>query len=542
MKFYTFVDSRGSRIYHRYIEDGKHYQEVIDEFPIELFMESDKTKTSDSKGLMGESLRKIEFTNIKDAKEFVEQYKNITPIHGQTSFVHQFITHTYPDKIQFDINAVIVANVDIETAFGTSEYPDNHEIMTKKGLITLGKLKLLSNFESLEVKDETITEWRAFNTSCYRLRGGFPKADLANQEILSISLKCFNDNNNITWGLKEFTETEEDGFTYIRCDSEKELLNSFVEYWNKLRPNILVGWNVTGFDIPYLINRMYKIIGEDRTKKLSPFHMHSRNVIDAITIQGDQPSYNILGIVIYDYMDLYKKYGLKVLEKYSLDHVSYVELDERKLDYSEYKNLMDLYHKDFQKYIQYNRHDVELVERLDKKLKFIFLALKLTYKAKVRHNEIFGQVKFWDIIIYNFMREQNIQIPQQKHSALEHRIEGGFVKEPTPGLYKWIITLDLTSLYPSNILQGNLSPETLISGATENLVDKLLNKSYNTSWLKEKDACMTANGATFTRKSKGIMPQIVQTIFDERRSVKQDMIRTSKEIELIKAEMHKRGL
>ncbi len=509
-------------------------------------MESNKSKSSDSIGLMGESLTKISFTNIKEAKEFIEEYKTITPIHGQTSFVHQFITNTYPGKIEFDINSVIIANVDIETAFGTSEFSDDHSITIRRAdkleTIKLGALKLIPNFEDIDILDERSSQWCLFNSSCYRLIGGFPKADLANQEILSISLKCFNDNNNVTWGLKEFKETESEGFTYIKCDSERLLLTSFVEYWNKLKPNILVGWNITGFDIPYLVNRMNKIIGEDRTRKLSPFHMHSKRVLDPITIQGDQPSYNILGIVIYDYLDLYKKYSLKTLEKYSLDHVAYVELGERKLDYSEYTNLMELYNKDFDKYIQYNRHDVELVERLDKKVKFVFLALMLSYTAKVRHNEIFGQVKFWDVIIYNFLHDRNIQIPPQKVAIQDHRIEGGFVKEPTPGLYKWIITMDLTSLYPSCILQCNLSPETLASGATENLVDKMLNKSYNTSWLKEKDVCMTANGATFTRKTKGVMPQIVQTIFDNRRSVKQDMLKTSREIELIKAELHKRGL
>ncbi len=338
MKFYTFIDNRGSRIYHRYVENGKHYQEIVDEFPIDLFMVANNTKSADTIGLLGEPLNRISFTNIKDAKNYLEEYKGITPIHGQSSFVHQFITNTYPDKIDFDINSVIIANIDIETAFGTSEFPDDHNITIKRNdkleTITLGNFKLNPDFESIELLDERTSQWCIFNTSCYRLIGGFPKASLANQEILSISLKCFNDNNNVTWGLKSFQETESSGFTYIQCDSEKNLLTNFVEYWNKLRPNILVGWNITGFDIPYLVNRMNKIIGEDRTRKLSPFHMNSKRVLDPIIIQGDQPSYNILGIVIYDYMDLYKKYSLKTLEKYSLDHVAYIELSERKLDYS----------------------------------------------------------------------------------------------------------------------------------------------------------------------------------------------------------------
>ena len=201
MKFYTYVRGIGSQIYHRYVENGKHYQEIVNEFPIKLFMESNKTK--DSIGLMGESLNEFSFTNIRDAKEFVEQYKTITPIHGQTSFVHQFITNTYPSKIEFNINDIIIANIDIETAFGTSEFPDSHKVTIKQGdetkKLTLGSFKLLPDFEEISILDERISEWTLFNSSCYRLIGGFPKAESANQEILSISLKCFNTAEVVTW-------------------------------------------------------------------------------------------------------------------------------------------------------------------------------------------------------------------------------------------------------------------------------------------------------------------------------------------------------
>lgn len=543
MKFYTFVDIRGSRIFHRYVEDGKHYQEVIDKFPIELFMENDNT--IDSYGLMGEKLSKIEFSEIREAKEFINNYKSVTSIYGQTSLAHQFITRTYPDKIEFNINDVVIANIDIETAFGKSEFDDSYKVKiiedNQERTITLGNFKLLPISENVQIWDERSAAWMSYDKSCYSPIGGFPRPELANQEILSISLKCFGNKNSVTWGLKPFRD-DDSGYEYIQCNSEKELLGNFVEYWNKLKVNILVGWNCAGFDVPYLINRMNKIIGEDRTRKLSPFHMNTKHVFDAVTVQGEQPSYHILGIVIYDYMDLYKKYSNKILEKYSLDHVSYVELGEKKLDYSEFTNLMELYNKDFDKYIRYNRHDVELVERLDNKMQFVVLALVLVYMAKVRLNEIFGQVKFWDVFIYNKLHSKNIQIPPQKFTGEDEKIEGGFVKDPVPGLYKWIVTMDLTSLYPSNILQSNLSPETIVSGATENLVDKLLNKSYNTKWLKEKNVCMTANGATFSREKKGIMPQIVQELFDNRREVKRNMLKTSREIENIKAELLKRGV
>jgi DNA polymerase elongation subunit (family B) len=485
-EFYTFADQQGSRIFHRYW-DGKARQiEVIDSFPIELFIEG---RRKDAIGLRGESLSRMEFTSINDAQEFIREYKDVAAIHGQTSLVHQFLAYRYPDEIEFDISKFVIANIDIETKF----------------------------------------------------ENGFPSPDRADQEIISITLKCFGQEKFVSWGTKPYT-CKNPNDEYICCVNETDLLVKFLNYWNRLKPDILTGWNVQGFDVPYLINRITNVLGEKVAAKLSPFHSYTSRVFSELEIQGGQKSYRILGITVFDYIELYKKFSTKKLERYSLDFVSHVELGERKVDYSEYGNLMDLYNTNYELFMDYNIHDVRLVENIDKKLNFMFLALTIAFMGRVRLHEIFSQVRFWDNLVYNKLLQEKIQIPPQVHRNNAESIEGAFVKDPIPGLYKWIVSLDLTSLYPSIIMQYNLSTETAVGPAVGNLVDKMLDMAYDTSHLKKDNLTMTANGATFTREFKGVMPRLTEAMFSNRKKYKNMMLETRREIEAIKAEMDKRGM
>jgi DNA polymerase elongation subunit (family B) len=485
-EFYMFADEQGSRIFHRYWDGQERRMEVIDSFPIELFIEGGR---KDARGLRGESLSRVEFTKISDAQEFIREYKDITPIHGQTSLVHQFLAYRYPEEIEFDISKFVIANIDIETRF------DN----------------------------------------------GFPSPDRADQEIISITLKCFGDNKFVSWGIKPYKVKNEND-EYVLCEDEKDLLIKFVNYWSRLKPDIVTGWNIQGFDIPYLINRVTNVLGEKVAAKLSPFSNYTSKVFSDFEIQGGQKSYRILGVTVFDYIELYKKFSYKKLERYSLDFVSHIELGERKVDYSEYGNLMNLYNTNYELFMDYNIHDVQLVENLDKKLNFMFLALTMAFMGRVRMNEIFSQVRFWDTLVYNKLRQEGIQIPPHIRRKGSGDIEGAYVKDPVPGLYKWVVSLDLTSLYPSIMMQYNLSTETAVDPAVGNLVDKLLDMSYDTSFLKERDLTMTANGATFTRKFKGVMPRLVEAMFNDRKKYKNMMLDVKREIEAIKVELDKRGL
>ena len=173
----------------------------------------------------------------------------------------------------------------------------------------------------------------------------------------------------------------------------------------------------------------------------------------------DVTTYAPAGVAVLDYMRLYKKYSFKNQESYALDFISEQELGIKKLDYSEHGTLHNLFVNDFQKYIDYNIRDVELIDRLEEKLKFIEQVIALAYTAKVNYTDTFTTVRPWDIIIHNYLMDRTIVIPQIKRKSNYESLAGGYVKEPKPGMKKWVVSFDLNSLYPHLIMQYSISPE-----------------------------------------------------------------------------------
>ena len=172
--------------------------------------------------------------------------------------------------------------------------------------------------------------------------------------------------------------------------------------------------------------------------------------------------------------------------------------------------------KDYQSFIEYNITDVELVDRLEDKLKLIELLITMAYDCKVNYSDMLGSVKYWDILIYNYLRKKNIIVPQKrKHSAKAERYEGAYVKDPQVGMHNWVVSLDLNSLYPHLIMQYNISPETLIKQVKNVDVDKLLNQKIDTSFLP-KDTTITPNGAIFRTDKKGFFPELMEKIYNDR--------------------------
>ena len=172
--------------------------------------------------------------------------------------------------------------------------------------------------------------------------------------------------------------------------------------------------------------------------------------------------FDLVGISSIDYMDAYKKFTYVNQERYSLNHTAYVELGEKKLDYSEYASLHELYKTNYQKFVDYNVHDVILVERLEEKMKLMEMIISLAYMAKCNFNDVFSPVKMWDCIIHNHLRNQNVVIPPKVHETKTEAYEGAFVKDPQIGRHKWVCSFDLNSLYPHLIMQYNISPETIV--------------------------------------------------------------------------------
>jgi DNA polymerase elongation subunit (family B) len=271
---------------------------------------------------------------------------------------------------------------------------------------------------------------------------------------------------------------------------------------------------------------MERLFGEKEMKQMSPWGIVHREEME---IKGrDQILYNMYGINVVDYLDLYKKFTYTNQESYRLDHIANVELGQRKLDHSEFENFKDFYTKDWQKFIDYNIIDVELVSRLEDKMKLIELAIALAYDAKVNIRDVYYQVRMWDTIIYNFLKDKGIVVPPAKRSDKNEKYEGAYVKEPIPGRYNWVVNFDLNSLYPHLIMQYNISPETLLEKRHPSAtVDKLLAKSVEING----DYCVAPNGAQYRKDIHGFLPEIMQKIYDERTLYKKKMLKAKDEYE-----------
>jgi DNA polymerase elongation subunit (family B) len=478
MNFYTNAFQLGNHIFVRGIENGRRFKNKVEYSPY-LFISS-KKKESEYKTLSGKPVDKMSFGNITDAKEFLKTYENISgmDIYGLESFLYTYLNDTYPEEIVYDKNKINIGSLDIE------------------------------------VESDS----------------GFPDADKADKKVTAITISMKG--KFYVLGYGDFT-TEDPNVIYLKCKSEEQLLGRFLDIWQKLDLDVVTGWNVEFFDIPYLVNRMDKILGRDQTKRMSPW-----NMIHDYKVKGqfakDSQGYTLRGICVLDYLQLYKKYSYTNQESYRLDHICSIEIGEGKNDYSNYDNLFDLYKRDHQKFIEYNIKDVELIDKLDAKLNFIDQALTISYDAKITLNDVFSPVKTWDVIIHNYLLANKVVIPQSKFSKKSEQFAGAYVKEPKPGLYNWVTSFDITSLYPSLIVQYNISPETYSGKLKYNFnVDQLLKGAFGDDEIQEMiqqdNYAITANSCLWDRGVKGAFPALVEKMMIERKLYKNKMLDAQKE-------------
>lgn len=408
MRFYTNVQMVGNEFLVRGYENG---QSVIfrEKYQPTLFVKSNKN--SKYKTLEGENVEPIQPGTVRDCREFYSKYKDIDnfKIYGNDRYVYQYISDKYPeDEIKFDIKKINLVTLDIEVA---SE-------------------------------------------------NGFPDTESCSEEILSISVQNYSTKNILTWGRKPYTSKKKN-VKYIHCSTEYELLSSFLIFWVNYPPEIVTGWNIQLYDIPYICGRLEKVLGEKEMKTFSPWGLVTKG--ELIISGRKNVVYDVGGLTQLDYLELYRKFTYKAQESYRLDYIAEVELGQKKLDHSEFDTFKDFYTKNWEKFIDYNIIDVELVDQLEDKMKLIELALTMAYDAKVNYADIFYQVRMWDTIIYNYLKKKNIVIPPKEKIEKNSKYAGAYVKEPIPGRYDWVVSFDLTSLYPSLIMQYSISPETLVT-------------------------------------------------------------------------------
>jgi len=484
MKFYTSINQFGNNILVRGINNGKRVQDKV-QFKPSLFIKTQKE--SKFKSLFGENLDRIDFESINDAKDFVMKYKEVEnfPIFGNTNYGYQYISDSFPDEIEFDISQISIWTLDIET---TADL-------------------------------------------------GFPDINNPMEKVLLITVQDYNTKKITTYGLQEYNNYRND-VHYILCKDETTLLKRFLEDLQDNHPHIITGWNVEFFDIPYLCNRIAKVLGEDQVKLLSPWKQVSQKNI--IKLKKENVSFDLMGVAILDYLDLYRKFTYTAQESYKLDHIAKVELGKEKLSYDEYGSFTEFWQSDWQKFVDYNIRDVELVDQLEDKMRLIELILTMAYDAKCNYVDIFSAVRTWDCILYNHLWKKNIVVHQRVERP-GRQIAGAYVQEPKPGKYDWVVSFDATSLYPSIIMQYNLSPETMITGVSKDIgMSKIVEQEINLDDLKEKDYCMTANGYCFMRNKQGIFPEIVEKLFDDRKKYKKSMLDAQKKFEETKDQKYKK--
>ena len=475
MKFYTSCCTIKNDILIRGYDDkkGGHFMEKIKYRPT-LYVSS--KKDTGFRTLDGQSVSPVEPGSIRDCRNFIEQYNGVSgvSVYGQERFLYQYLADEYPERIEYDQEKIKLWSLDIET---TSE-------------------------------------------------NGFPKPEEAREEVLLISLKNFRTKNIITFGSRPYDNTNPQ-VNYVECSNEYELLTTFLTWWTEVKPEVITGWNVDLFDITYLCNRIGNLLGDTSIRTLSPWGMYNKK--DQEVNGRTNQKYEIHGVIIIDYLDIYKKFTYTNRESYRLDVIADIELGQKKLDHSEFDTFKDFYTNDWQKFVDYNIHDVNLVDRLEEKMKLIDLVMLMAYDAKVNYTDTFSQVRLWDVIIYNYLRDRNIVLPLLERSEKNDQYAGAYVKEPQPGSYDWVVSYDLNSLYPSLIRFLNISPETLLPDRLELNVDELINKESDI--FTSEDVAVAANGALYSKTSTGIMPELVKTIYDERVQYKRNMLSCKQQYE-----------
>ena len=486
MKFYTNVSRFGNDLLVRGYKDGHRFADRV-KFSPTLFVPAEK---GDWKSLDGINLMPVDFENMREAKEFIQQYGEASnfKVYGNTNYIAQYVQSEYPGKIGFNRDHINVTTIDIEVA-----------------------------------SDE-----------------GFPEPKHANYPVISIALKNNIDNVYYVWGLDDFDVSKalmkDHQVVYYKCESEARLLMDFVNHWASPRhmPDVVTGWNSTLFDIPYLVNRMARVIGEDMCKKLSPWGKINEREVKIMN--RTEQKFELVGIELLDYLDLYKKFTYTAEESYKLDHIAHVVLGEKKLSYEEHGNLYTLYKEDHQKFIDYNIKDVELVDRLEDKMGLITLCMTLAYKAGVNYTEAFGTTGIWDTYIYRVLHDDKVA-PPPKEDKFKSDFPGGYVKAPRVGRHSWVVSFDLNSLYPHLIMQYNMSPETVVDDITPGVnVDTVLARRKPES--VRPDCTMAANGTHYRKDIRGIIPKLVDEMYAGRKIVKKQMLSAEQELQHVDKSNH----
>lgn len=480
---YTHVSQAYGKILFRGYKNGKRIQSKLEYSPT-LYVPT--SKESEIKSLYGKNLEARKFDSLTETKAWYKENKDMLAIHGNTKYEYAFIHEFFPGELNVSVSDLTLESIDIETT----------------------------------------------------VENGFPDVLNPVEEVLLITFIDAKTKKTTTFGSREYTGKFKD--RYVTCSDETDLLQKAIGFIENSDPDIITGWNCVYFDIAYLCARIEHVLGETWLSRLSPFGKVERSV-DMIH-EREKIRYEIVGRSVLDMLDLYKKFRFINRESYKLDFIAEVELGKRKLD-NPYESFKDHYtlgwdHPEFS-FVDYNIIDAQLVDELEENLGFVYLAVVLTYLAKVNYGDVFSPVKLWECFIKWSLKEENIFIPTESvNNKSNYTIEGGYVADPTPGFYEWIACGDATSLYPFIIMCWNMSPETLVGMKPGVGVQELLSGEIKNTT----EHAMAANGAMFSKESQGIMPRLSEKVFNDRKKAKKTMLVYKTEMSAVETEMKRRGI
>ncbi len=483
-KFYTNVFSnRGKICYTEYNNGIRQYKEQ--EFCPSLFIHSNKR--SDYKDLFGKSVEQINFGSIKEFTDYKKSYKKTLNLFGDIEPKYQFISEEYADDIEYNSKQIRTFLYDIEV---------------------------------INIYDDPKLD-------------GFPLPQEAKVPVVGITIKDLKSGIYHVLSVVNYDPKkskigiDEKNICYTKFLTESDLLKAFVNLFVTYRPDLLIGWYNKGFDDSYMCNRIQKILGDIWLKKLSPSGQ-VRFSFRENKYGKMEPRVTIQGVQILDYIELYKKFLPGGRESFSLDFISSYELKDNKVQYDEYDDLKEFYTKNPQLATDYNIKDVELIHLIDNKLKLIDLVFTIAYMSKVNYEDILSPIKTWDAIIFNYLKKDMIVIPPSKQHIKEP-YPGAYVHEPVPGIYDWVVSLDLNSLYPNCVCQYNLSPETIIDLSEDVNQEEIDIKILNKEITPNKDYIMSGSGQYFRKDIKGLFPTLMENMYSDRKIIKKQMIEVKKQ-------------
>jgi len=491
--FYTNVQCYGNNILYRGINRSGAREQIKIPYKPTLFLPS-KEQNTKFQTLDGKFVEPIRFDSIREAKDFIKNYETVTnfDIFGFTDFEYCYIVDTFKDSI-----------------------------------VDYDRSKMVITFLDIEVNSEN----------------GFPEEFVESASEFITAITLYTNGHFRTWGLKPFTgDVGGRKLKYIQCESEVELLEDFLDHWSKLMPDAVSGWNTSGFDIPYLINRITRVLGEKEAKRLSPWGLFKSRTMK---FYGNETTVmDITGISSLDYLGLYKKYAPENnQDDFSLDNIAMVELKKSKVGYKElgFVDLHDLYERDFNLFIEYNIKDVELVQELDDKMKLLDLVFAIAYDANVNHVDPFKQVRMWEVICFRELKKRHKVVPARRTSVKNEQYEGAHVKPPQTGRFKDVASFDLDSLYPSLMIGFNISPETLRAKYYNPVgLEDLLSGRVELDYLKNENLIMAANGHHFSREEQGFLPQILSRMMVDRVKYRKLKLQAEIDLELVNKELKNR--